>query len=49
MAFDGDSTEHERTIQEQNRTMIDLFRAILMGIEMIADQEQGTLIEDIED
>lgn len=47
MSFKGDSTEHERdligALEEINLTL----KAILMGIEMISDQDNGSLILDV--
>jgi len=46
MSFEPDSVEHQRDIEgileEINLTL----KAILMGIEMIADQDNGSLILD---
>ena len=47
MSSEAEPIEHERTLEEQNEEIIDLLKAILMGIEMIADQEQGTLLDDV--
>lgn len=44
-----DNIDHERTLESQNRQIIDLLKAILIGIEIIADQENGSLIEDIDE
>lgn len=49
MAFQGDSVEHERSLEDQNEDIIKLLKAILIGIELIADQDTGSLIEEIED
>ena len=47
MAFEGDSASFEETVIDQNEQMIRLLKAILMGIEIIANEEN--LIDDIED
>ena len=47
MSSEAEPIEHERTLEEQNEEIIDLLKAILMGIEIIADQEQGTLLDDV--
>ena len=47
MAYQGDRTEHERTLESQNEAIIKLLKAILLGIEVIADQEN--LIDNIEE
>ena len=49
MSFNPDDVENERSLIEQNDEIINLLKAILMGIEIIADQEEGTLISDIEE
>jgi len=47
MAFEGDRTEHERTLESQNGQIIALLKALLLGIEIIADQ--NNLIDDVEE
>ena len=47
VAQGASAEEHNRTKIEQSDTLIKIAKANLMGIEIIADQEEGTLIEDV--
>ena len=47
IAQGASAEEHNRTKIEQADTLIKIAKANLMGIEIIADQEEGTLIEDV--
>ena len=47
MSFEADSVEHERSIGSQNEEIIKLLKAILLGIEMLADADE--LIENVEE
>jgi len=48
-AKESNSKENEITMVAQNSRIIMLLKAILLGIEIIADQEVNTLIDDIEE
>lgn len=48
MSFEPDNQESETTVQNQLSEIAGLLKAILIGIEIIADQEHGSLIEDID-
>ena len=47
MAYNGDSASFEDEVTEQNDEIIKLLKAILIGIEIISDQEN--LIDNVED
>ena len=47
MAYDGDNSQHQSTVESENAEIIRLLKAILMGIEMIAGQDD--LIDNIEE
>lgn len=47
MSYAGDRAEHEQTIENQNETIIRLLKALLLGIEIMTDQED--LLDNIED
>lgn len=47
MSFEPDDTDDNITLINQNQEMITLLKGILMAVEMIADQEEGSLLEDI--
>lgn len=47
MSFKPDNPEHEDEIESDNEQIISLLKAILIGIEIIADTEH--LIDSIED
>lgn len=49
MSIIVENTEHERTIEGDNQTIIKLLKAILLGIEIIADQDLNTLIDNVEE
>jgi len=46
MSCRPDDDEHQKSLEELLEEQSILLKAILMGIEIIADQEEGTLIED---
>ena len=46
MSFTPDNTESERTLQDQNEEIILLLKAALTALELIADLEDGSLIDD---
>jgi hypothetical protein len=48
MSFEPDDTERENDVISQNKEIIALLKAILAGIEIISDQESGSLNQDIE-
>ena len=47
MSFDVDSPEHGRSLEVQNEEIIKLLKAILLGIQTIANQDD--LLEQVED
>jgi hypothetical protein len=47
IAQGASAEEHDRTKIEQASVLINIAKANLLGIEIIADQEEGTLIEDV--
>ena len=49
MAYPGDDSQSTIKIDEQNEEMILLLKAILRGIEIIANQEPGTLLIETEE
>ncbi len=46
---DGSATDHEVTTLGVQNEILQVLKAILMGIEIISDQEEGTLIEDVDE
>ena len=49
MSFEPGDIEIERDIHNQLAEITTLLRAILTGIEIIADQDEGELLTDIEE
>lgn len=48
MSFEADNTETENTLISQNNEMLSLLKAMLAGIEIIANREHGSLLEDVD-
>ena len=47
MSFEAENTEHDRSLLDQNDRIIKLLAAILIGIEIISNQED--LLDQVED
>lgn len=46
MSFEPDDKNHETSLEDLIEQQNLILHAILLGIEIIADQDQGTLLED---
>ena len=49
MSFEPGSKEHEVSAETDNEIIIKLLKAILIGIAMIADSTEESLIDHVED
>ena len=49
MSFKGDSSEHESEVDSQNVEIITLLKAVVIGLEILTNQEPGTLKQLVED
>ena len=49
MSFTGDADSFEQTVIDQTKMIIRLLKAQLLGIELITNESEGSLLESIEE